>query len=261
VANLRPGGPEPPCCLDSRPVPVSDIARRLPGHTRSRGVGPVLAACATWAGRWLAYRPLAGRPARATFRHEGTDHRYLRAAYHYTWLNERAVEVRLAAHELAGTDPSRVLEVGNVLGHYLPVAHQVIDKYEHADGVRNVDVVDLDLAGPFDLVLAVSTLEHVGLDEEIQDPDKPARAIATLASVLAPGGRLWCTFPVGYNDALDARLREGTLGFTRLTALRRTGRANRWEQVPVESVWGTTYDRLLFTAHAVIVAELIRPGA
>ena len=28
----------------------------------------------------------------------------------------------------------------------------------------------------------------------------------------------WCTFPVGYNDDLDAQLREGRLGFTRLDA-------------------------------------------
>jgi SAM-dependent methyltransferase len=203
-------------------------------------------------------RPGAGRPSAATFRYDGSEHRYLRAAYNHTWLNERAVEVPLAAQQLDGADPSRVLEVGNVLSHYLPVAHTVIDKYERAFGVRNVDVVDLDLSGPFDLVLAVSTLEHVGLDEDVQDPDKPARAIAKLASVLAPGGRLWCTFPVGYNDALDARLRDGSLGFTRLTALRRTGRANRWEQVPVEQVWGIGYDRLLYTAHAVVVAVLDR---
>jgi hypothetical protein len=125
--------------------------------------------------------------------------------------------------------------------------------------VHNVDVVDIDLPGPFDLILAISTLEHVGLDEEVQDPEKPARAVAHLTSLLAPGGRLWCTFPVGYNDALDQRLREGRLGFTRLAALRRTGRDNRWEQIPVDDVWGISYDWLLYTAHAVVVAELVRP--
>jgi SAM-dependent methyltransferase len=142
------------------------------------------------------------------------------------------------------------------------VRHTVVDKYERAAGVHNLDVVDLpaapDLPAPFDLVLAVSTLEHVGLDEAVHDPGKPARAIAALTSLLAPGGRLWCTFPVGYNPALDAGLREGSLGFTRLTALRRTGRANRWEQVPVEDVWSIGYDWLLYTAHALVIAELGR---
>jgi hypothetical protein len=245
-------------------VPVSAIARRVTSHARSRGVAPVLASCASWAARWVAGRPLAGRPSTETFRYDGAEHAYLRHPYNYTWLNERAVEVPLAEAVLAGTAPARVLEVGNVMAHYRPVGHTVVDKYERAPGVHNLDVVDLptaaDLAGPYDLVLTVSTLEHVGFDEEVRDPDKPARAIAALTALLAPGGRLWCTFPVGYNDALDEQLRNGSLGFTRLTALRRTGRSNRWEQVPVEEVWGTAYDWLLYTAQALVVAELVRPA-
>ena len=240
-------------------MPVSTIARRVQEHTRTRGVPTVLADCASWALRWVAGRPVAGRPSRESFVHEGVAHPYFRHAYHYTWLNERAVEVALAEAALVGRDPTRVLEVGNVLGHYRPVAHTVADKYERAPGVHNVDVVDLgdgDLAGPYDLILAISTLEHVGLDEDVPDPGKPARAVARLAALLAPGGRLFCTFPVGYNPALDERLRTDGLGFTRLTALRRTGRDNRWEQVPLDDVWGVAYDRLLYTAHAVVVAEL-----
>lgn len=227
---------------------------------------PVLAHCVAWAGRWVVGRPFAGRTPvgavarRRTFRYDGADRAYLRHPYNYTWLNERAVEVPLAAEVLAGHDPTRVLEIGNVTAHYLPVTHTVVDKYERAPGVLNADVVDLPVAGPYDLVLAVSTLEHVGFDEEAKDPGKPARAIERLASVLAPGGRLWCTFPVGYNPALDQALRSGALGFDRLTALRRTGRDNRWVQVPVDDVWGTAYDWLLYTAHAVVVAERVRPA-
>jgi SAM-dependent methyltransferase len=253
-------------------VPAAAIARRVVAHARSRGAGAVAADCASWAWRWLTGRPFAGRPTRATFAYDGAERRYQRSAYNYTWLNERAVEIPLATAQLdaavraaraTSATPLRVLEVGNVLSHYLPdrddVRHTVVDKYERAPGVLNLDVVDLaiapDLPAPFDLVLAVSTIEHVGLDEQLQDPGKPARAIAALTELLAPDGRLWCTFPVGYNPALDARLREGGLGATRLTALRRTGRDNRWEQVPVEDVWGIGYDRLLYTAHALVVAE------
>lgn len=240
-------------------MPASTIARRISRHARTRGLAPVVTDCASWAARWAVGRPLTGRPT-AAFGHEGVALPYLRHAYNYTWLNERAVEVPLALAELDAAGPAaRVLEIGNVLAHYRPGTHAVVDKYEQAPGVRNVDVVDIgtggDLPGPFDLILAVSTLEHVGLDEDVRDPDKPARAISHLASLLAPGGRLWCTFPVGYNAGLDARLQADGLGFTRLTALRRTGRDNRWEQVPVDSVWGTGYDWLLYTAQAIVVAE------
>ena len=255
--SVGPSRDGPP--LDSAAVQLSTIAGRVSRHARARGPVPVLADCLHWGGRWLAGRPRAGRPSAATFDVDGTAHAYLRHAYNYTWLNERAVEIPLAAAVLAEAGPgARVLEVGNVLGHYQRIDHTVVDKYERAPGVHNVDVVDIDLPGPYDLILAVSTLEHVGLDEEVQDPGKPARAVAHLTALLAPGGRLWCTFPVGYNAALDERLRTDGLGATRLTALRRTGRDNRWEQVPVEQVWGTAYDWLLFTAHALVVAEFRR---
>jgi len=239
-------------------VPVSAIARRLGSHVRSRGVVPVVASSASWGARWAAGRLTAGRPSTATFEFDGEPYAYLRHPYNWTWLNERAVEVPLASAVLAEARTQRVLEVGNVLAHYQPVAHTVVDKYEQAPGVLNLDVAELELPGPYDLILAVSTLEHVGFDEEVKDPGKPARAIERLASLLAPGGRLWCTFPVGYNDALDRQLQDGDLGFSRLAALRRLGPSNRWEQAPVEDVWGTSYDWLLYTAHAVVIAELQR---
>jgi hypothetical protein len=33
-------------------------------------------------------------------------------------------------------------------------------------------------------------------------------------------------------------------------------RDNRWTQVPLDELWGVAYDRLLYTAHAIVVAEL-----
>jgi SAM-dependent methyltransferase len=241
-------------------VSASTIARRVAHHRRERGALPVLASCVDWAGRWAAGLPTAGRPGRS-FVHEGRVHTSLRHRYHYTWLNERGVELPLAAAVLSEHDPARTLEVGNVLAHYQPVRHLVVDKYEPGPHVLNHDVVDVDPGRPLDLVLSVSTLEHVGFDEPEQDPDKPRRVVQHLASLLSPGGRLWVTVPVGYNRGLDARLRAGEVGFTRLTALRRTSADNGWTQVDVDEVWDAGYDRLLATAHGLVVAELVRPSA
>jgi SAM-dependent methyltransferase len=236
------------------------IARRVVKHARERGVVPVVTACASWGSRWALGQAKVGRTT-DSFRLDGRDVPYLYHRYNSTWLNERAVEVPLTAAVLAEAGPSaRVLEIGNVMAHYQPIQHTVVDRYEQAPGVLNVDVVDIDLPGPFDLIVAVSTLEHVGFDEDVRDPDKPARAIAHLTSLLAPGGRLWITIPVGYNPDLDRGARDGSLGFTRLSALRRTGPDNRWEQIPLDDVWGITYDWLLYTAHAIVVAELVRPA-
>lgn len=185
---------------------------------------------------------------------------YFAHPYHYTWLNERAVEVALALDLLDQHEGVDVLEIGNVLRHYADVAHPVVDKYERSPGVLNADVADLDLGRTFDLIMAISTLEHVGLDEAVADPAKPARAIERLRAHLRPGGLLWITHPVGYNPTLDEQIRTGDLGLTRLRALRRDDSRNVWREVPVEHVWAARYDRLLYTAHGLVVAELTAPS-
>lgn len=237
---------------------ASAVLSRLLATSRERGVLVVLASCGRWGWQWLTERPRAGRHP-GTFVFGTKTLTYFAHDYHYTWLNERAVEVALALDLLDRRPEAEVLEVGNVLGHYTDLSHAVVDKYERAPGVLNADVADLDLGRKFDLIMAISTLEHVGLDEDTLDEDKPVRALTRLRAHLAPGGLLWVTHPVGYNAALDAHFRNGALGAAHLRALLRDPSRNVWREVPVEDVWATPYDRLLYTAHAVVVAEFDAP--
>ena len=112
--------------------------------------------------------------------------------------------------------------------HAAPAAHTVIDKYEHAPGVVNADALTFS-GGPYDLIVSISTLEHVGYDEEPRDAGKAARAIENLRGLLSPGGELLATIPVGYNRELDDALRDGSLG-ARVSYLARVGEL-RWKQV------------------------------
>ncbi len=153
----------------------------------------------------------------------------------------------------------RVLEVGNVLSHYRPETHVVLDKYEHAPGVLNRDVLELGDLGQFDLIVAISTLEHVGWDEAPRDPGKPIRAIRALRSVLAPGGLLVLTAPVGYNPVLDAALRSGEAGLSRVAALRRDPGTGRWRELAPADIWTTPYDFLIFRARAVLFGFIDAP--
>lgn len=239
------------------PVSAATILRRLGPHFREEGALPVLASCVDWGVRWAAGAPRAHGPAAKTFGYEGREVPYFWHRYNHTWLTERAVEIALAADVLVDSGP-RTLEVGNVLGHYLPTSHTVVDKYERSAGVRNEDVVDLVLEEQQDLIISISTMEHVGLDEPDLDPDKALRGIERLATLLAPGGRLWVTIPIGYNLDLDRQLRSGDLPFTRCTALKRVSARNDWQQVELAEIWDTPYDRLLYTAHGLVVAELVR---
>jgi hypothetical protein len=237
------------------------LLTRVVGSARSQGALRTGATVAGWGARYLAGLPRAGRRSAAGFDFGGERVPYLRHRYNRTWLNERAVEVPLALRVLAERRGGEILEVGNVLGHYGADGHTVVDRYERAAGVINVDVADFDPGERrFDLVLSISTLEHVGFDEQPPDPGKPLRAIEKLAAMLAPGGLLWTTLPVGYNPSLDRQVREGALPFDRLTALGRTGHGMSWRESPPEAVLGAPYDHLLCSASAVLICELDGAG-
>src|SRR4051794_26733764 len=79
---------------------------------------------------------------RGTFRLDGRDHPYAVEPYNATWRNERTVEVTLLRDALQRHRGGRVLELGNVMAHYGHVGHDVVDRYEAAPGVHNVDILD-----------------------------------------------------------------------------------------------------------------------
>jgi len=173
--------------------------------------------------------------------------------YNQSYFNERTAEIPLAKAALAACE-GRVLEIGNVLCHYGVTGHTVADKYEAGPGVLNVDVVDLAFDEPFDLILSISTLEHVGLDEEEQEPGKPLRAIEHLKGLLAPGGELLVTIPIGYNPALDAILLSDAHPFDTLRFLTRRG-LNRWVEGTASEAAHAQYDRRWMRASCLAIGS------
>ena len=94
-----------------------------------------------------------------------------------------------------------------------------------------------------------------GATRSRETPVRPCEAVHALRALLAPGGRLVMTVPVGYHLGLDAALRDGDLGAVGLRAMRRERLGPHWREVPVQSTWGASYDFLLYSARAVVVAE------
>ena len=124
--------------------------------------------------------------------------------YNQTWMNERCIEVPLVMDFIK--PGLKVLEVGRVLDHYFSFDHDCVDKFEK--GAQNIDVVDLNTDTRYDRIVTISTLEHVGWDED-RNPEKIHTAIRVLKSHLKPGGKLIATLPSGYNQNLDADLLNG----------------------------------------------------
>jgi len=182
--------------------------------------------------------------------------------YNSTWENERAVEIPIVKREVDQTPAGeRVLEIGCVLPHYFDVTHRVVDKYEPGRGVENVDILDFRDPDRFDLVVSISTLEHVGRDEEGGDDQLTVRAIEHVASkLLRPGGRFVATVPIGYNGALDRWLRDHPPEFA-VTYLRRVDRRNNWAVCEPTEALASRYGWPYRAANAVAVLGFVAARA
>ena len=185
-----------------------------------------------------------------TFDYAGEAHRYY--FHHYSLDNERVVEIALARDFLQGKT-GEVLEIGNVLSHYFHFPHEVVDKYEVAPGVLNEDVVAYAPGKKYDCIISLSTLEHVGWDEQPRDPKKISQAIAHLKSLLKAGGLLFVTMPLGYNPNVDELLRTGQSGFAETGYLLRISAANRWQEAKWEAVQRVQYGTPFPCANAIFV--------
>lgn len=237
---------------------IPPIGRRLREAAREEGPARAAGRLAGWGARYVAGRPLTRLGSRRRcFAFAGRDYPYALHAYNSTWMHERAVELPIAldAHAAARAAGARILEVGHVLGHYGATGHEVVDKYERAPGVRNADVLDLDTSERYDLVISVSTLEHVGVDDSPADPRRAVAAAQRLHALVAPGGGVLATVPAGYNHALVEAIGSGEAGFADVRALGRRGSGLDWGEVPVAEACARPYDRLLYRARAVLVCR------
>jgi hypothetical protein len=177
------------------------------------------------------------RPHRS-FVVDGVEYRHFVHYYNRTWRNERAVEIPLALAFLeARSGP--VLEVGNVLIRYGRSGHVVVDKYEHGPGVLNIDVVEYRPAERFSSIVMISTLEHIGWDEDEKDPTKILRAIRHLQSLLSPEGRMLVTCPLSYNPNLDGIIADDRAGAARQSFLAR--RHGSWRETDLRTAFGGHY--------------------
>lgn len=203
------------------------------------------------------------RLEKSTFEYQGLA---LPLTYHRhgaTWSNERAVEVTIAREYLDRNTGRNILELGNVTSHYFDVRHPVIDKYEKGSGsaeVINEDVVEFETDRRFDLVLSISTIEHIGFDDDGDSWQKIPAAISTCRNLLKPGGIFVFTVPLGYNSVLDELIAADELGCDRVAYIRRTGQLE-WGQCSKNDALRYRYGRPFPYANCIMVAEFDGPVA
>lgn len=177
----------------------------------------------------LFYKLVRGKKS---FVFEGKRYRYFYHAYNRTIASERVIEIPIAKSFLDKFEGKDILEVGNVMSHYFPINHDVLDKYEKAEGVINEDVINFKSNKKYDLIISVSTMEHVGYSYgEEYNPKKFSKGIENLVSLLKPEGLLVVTFSLFYNEYLTNLIVENRTSFNKEIFFRRTSFWNEWNEV------------------------------
>lgn len=214
---------------------------------------------------FLAYNPIRNRflhhlyktfrrPFLKNFFFHGLSHEYFYHSYNFTWCNERIVEVPIIMRFIEEAGNKRILEVGNVLSHYVAHDHDVVDKYERSSMVINQDIAHFRSKKPYDLIVSISTLEHVGWDEsDSRNPEKVIKAFDNIADQLCPNGNIVVTMPLGYNPDLDEIIDKKRLPFTQQYFLKRVSKQNEWQEVGYEEVRGARYDYPFHAANAIVI--------
>lgn len=204
---------------------------------------------------WLYYKAFCSRKK---FIFQGKTYRYFYHLFNYTFLTERAVEIPIAQEAVLSYRKKKVLEVGNVLAHYFDLPHEIVDKYEKGPGVSNEDIVDFNPGKKYDLIISVSTLEHIGWDEKPRQPQKILQAVKKMKSLLTKQGSIIVTLPLGQNPQLDRLLNQNRLGFTQKYYLKRISFSNSWQEVDKKAVTNAIYSYPYAGANGLVIGVFLK---
>jgi len=192
--------------------------------------------------------------SKGMFEFDGMKYHYFYSLYGSTWRSERAVEIPIVWNivDKSKSEGQKILEVGNVLSYRFNVSHDILDKYDKLDGIINEDVVDYNPPYKYDLIVSISTLEHVGYDEEYKDPMKIVRSLQNLKRLLNCGAKLVVTLPLGYNKEMDSNLNKKIIVFDKIYYMKRI-KKDEWKQVMEIDPSDVDYDKSIPSANAIII--------
>lgn len=185
---------------------------------------------------------------------KGEEFSYFYHSHNHTWANERAIEIPLVLSRIKGIDVKDILEVGNVLSYYMDVKWSIIDKYEVDRKVINEDIASFNPKRKYKTIISISTMEHVGFDEEVKDEKKILRALDNLKNrCLAKGGSITITMPIGWNPNVDKLLLENKIVFDETYYFKRDRWDNRWTESSKEDALGTMFAKPYIGANGLVL--------
>lgn len=178
-------------------------------------------------------------------------------------VSEQIVENAWLLSQLRDDD-RRVLDFGGVES-VLPLQLSalgkdvwVLDARRYAFDHPNLHSIQADILAqplpfsePFDVVVSISTIEHVGLSRygDTADSGGDHRAVDALWAVVRPGGRLLATVPAGrpavqrgYRIYDEARIRSVFPSSSSIRWFQKGGRQGTWREVAAANVADLVYE-------------------
>jgi hypothetical protein len=181
--------------------------------------------------------------------------------YNFTWTKERGVEIPIIKESIKNFIESnkqgRILEVGNVLSHYFVTHWDIVDKFEQGENVINEDIEKFLPDKKYDLIVSISTFEHIGWDnDKIPEPSiKILNAFNNLRdNCLNKGGKIIITTPMGWNPHMDKIIEKNLCNFNNLGFLKKVGK-NKWIEVDKQTALNSKYGSPFPYANCVFVGE------
>lgn len=171
--------------------------------------------------------------------------------------SERIVEIPIAIKLIQKTKFDSCLEVGDTISKYYSFPHDIIDKYERRHDIIQADAFSYNFAIKYDLIISISTIEHIGKDEDNVFPEKAVLTLKRLTQQLNPNGLLFVTVPLNYNEDLDSFIKSNPTQFT-INFLARISFMNMWKQVPKEAAFQYNYNYRYFHANSIAIISYIR---
>ncbi|MDP3027338.1 MAG: hypothetical protein Q8N63_06525 [Nanoarchaeota archaeon] len=186
------------------------------------------------------------------FYFEGKKLEYLIHPYNLTWINERTIEIPIVLEYIKNSNPDKIIEAGAVLRHYTTAPWKVVDKFENGNNIINEDLVNFNPKEKYDLIISISTLEHVGFDDE-NNPVKIVNTMENMKKWLNKNGRMIVTMPIGYNKYMDNLVFSNKPYFNKIYFMKRINRKNKWIEASIDEAREARYNYPYNNANAVVI--------
>ena len=170
---------------------------------------------------------------------------------HKSTDNERVIEIPYVYSFIKNTKIKKLLEIGNTLSNYFDLEHVIIDKYETANNIINIDIVEYVTKNKYDLIISVSTIEHIGYDEPKKEYGKALKALQKLIGLLNKNGKLVITVPLNYNPEINSIIVEKKIKFSEIHFMKRISWFNTWKETTQADALKCAYGGKYSAANAI----------